>query len=197
MPSTISLASTSCPRCSRRPERVISTSSRNCPVTSGPRVVPASAGPRPRVTGNGVARSGTNKWQCKAVLHAAGVTCPPASLSFRPDRRADALPHGRYFVKPAYCDASEGIDGDWSSTGPGATCRGRARIHERFAQPAIVEQFIAERELNVSVLQKAKPSRSWPSLKSISAPSKPAGHASSTTPRSGMRIRLPSTIHRG
>ncbi|HPD47165.1 MAG TPA: ATP-grasp domain-containing protein [Anaerohalosphaeraceae bacterium] len=146
----------------RRPERVIFNLVEELPGDiRAACYVPAICRTHGRaVTGNGTSALllAQNKWQCKAVLHAAGVTCP-AGITVFPGQtvEADALPHGRYFVKPAYCDASEGIDGDSVVDWPGRDlAEAVRRIHERFAQPAIVEQFIAERELNVSVLQKGE-----------------------------------------
>jgi len=112
-----------------------------------------------RVTGNDTAALllAQNKWQAKAVLSAAGVACPGGITVFPGQAAGDALAPGRYLVKPAYCDASEGIDGDSVVDWPGrALAEAVRRVHERFGQPAVVEQFIAERELNVSVLQKGE-----------------------------------------
>lgn len=109
-----------------------------------------------QVTGNGTAALllAQNKWQAKAVLSAAGVTCPGGITIFPGEAASEALGPGRYLVKPAYCDASEGIDADsvvdWPGKGVAAAVR---RVHERFGQPALLEQFIAERELNVSVFE--------------------------------------------
>jgi ribosomal protein S18 acetylase RimI-like enzyme len=60
---------------------------------------------------------------------------------------------GPYIVKPVQTDASEGID-----KASIIQKRGRAlqeavrRIHEQMAQPALIEQYIEGRELNVSVI---------------------------------------------
>jgi D-alanine-D-alanine ligase len=64
------------------------------------------------------------------------------------------LPPGPYIVKPVAADASEGIDSHSivSKAGP-ALDKLIAQIHSQFGQPALVEQFIGKRELNVSVVQ--------------------------------------------
>jgi len=58
-------------------------------------------------------------------------------------------------VKPVFSDASEGIDTKSIVDLPSmALHRAIKRIHEQLNQPAIVEQFIPSRELNVSALQR-------------------------------------------
>ncbi len=109
-----------------------------------------------QVTGSGTPALllAQNKWHAKAVLAAAGVACPAGTTVFPGHTANFELPPGRYLVKPACCDASEGIDSDSVVDWPGPDVQAAIRrVHERFAQPAVVEQFIAERELNVSVLQ--------------------------------------------
>jgi D-alanine-D-alanine ligase len=57
-------------------------------------------------------------------------------------------------VKPVFSDASEGIDVDSIVDFPGkALSKAIKRIHEKFNQPALVEQFIPNRELDVSLFQ--------------------------------------------
>ncbi len=99
-----------------------------------------------------------DKWRSKAVLSAAGVPVPRAVLVDPGQRvsRAD-LPPGPLIVKPVFTDASEGIHAERSIV-PGAgprLARALREIHEKFAQPAIVEQYIDGRELNVSVVERA------------------------------------------
>jgi len=101
-----------------------------------------------------------DKWRTKAVLRAAGLPVPPGVLvpvGARLSRAA--LPGNRgggggpYIVKPLATDASEGIDAHSviPRAGP-ALARAVAEIHRAFHQPALVEQFVGERELNVSVI---------------------------------------------
>jgi len=96
-----------------------------------------------------------NKWQAKAILDAADVPVPDGTVV--PVGRQislKGLTPGKYFVKPVFADASEGIDADSIVDLPGpALHQAIQRIHSRFGQPAIVEQFIPDRELNVSVIQ--------------------------------------------
>ncbi len=97
-----------------------------------------------------------NKWQTKAVLRAHNIPTPNSALI----PRGQPLPQhelqpGRYVVKPPFSDASEGIDADSIVDIPSkAVAPAVARIHERFHQPALVEQFIPHRELNVSVMER-------------------------------------------
>lgn len=96
-----------------------------------------------------------NKVHAKAVLQAAGLPVPPGA-HVEPGLSLDAaaLPPGRYIVKPACTDASEGIEADSviDIPSPHADTLVR-RIHERFGQAAVVERFIPDRELNVSVIE--------------------------------------------
>ncbi|MEI6972801.1 MAG: GNAT family N-acetyltransferase [bacterium] len=96
-----------------------------------------------------------DKWVTKAVLREAGIHTP-AGIAVKPGDSADLsriLP-GKYIVKPASTDASEGIDSRSVVRVPGpAVCRAIARVHKRFCQTAIVEQMISGRELNVSLLE--------------------------------------------
>jgi len=96
-----------------------------------------------------------DKWQSKTLLQAAGLPCPRAVLVEPGHRlqRANLFP-GPYIVKPVCADASEGIDGDsLVATGDKTLLSAIRRVHEQLQQPAIVEQFIEGRELNVSVIR--------------------------------------------
>jgi D-alanine-D-alanine ligase len=101
-----------------------------------------------------------DKWRTKALLQAAGLPCPKAVLvepGCQP--RAVGLFAGPYIVKPVSADASEGIDNASLIAKGGARLKEAvARIHRQLGQPAIIEQFIDGRELNISVLwRKGKP----------------------------------------
>lgn len=96
-----------------------------------------------------------NKWHTKAILKAANIPIPQGTI-VPPGQPMDVrdLPHGKYFVKPVFSDASEGIDEQSVVDVPGPVLeKAVRRIHQRQQQPALVEQFIPNRELNVSVLQ--------------------------------------------
>jgi D-alanine-D-alanine ligase len=97
-----------------------------------------------------------DKWQTKVLLRAAGLRCPQGVVIpvGRPVVRS-ALPRGPYIVKPLRADASEGIDihSVVERAGP-ALARVVGAIHEQFRQPALVEQFVGRRELNVSLLER-------------------------------------------
>lgn len=98
-----------------------------------------------------------DKWQAKAALVAHGVPTPAAAVA-APGQAVPrpALPGGKMIVKPLCVDASEGIDAASVVEGgdPEALARAVERVHSRFHQPALVEQFIGGRELNVSILQR-------------------------------------------
>jgi D-alanine-D-alanine ligase len=96
-----------------------------------------------------------NKWQTKAVLKVSGVPTPvgvivPVGQRICPGR----LSAGKYVVKPVLSDASEGIDIDSIVDLPGrALHKAVGQVHKRFKQPAIVERFIPDRELSVSLFE--------------------------------------------
>ncbi len=107
-------------------------------------------------TGNGTEALtlAQDKHRAKMILASAGLPCP-AGAAVRPGGCVPGdLPEGLYIVKPACCDASEGIGAD--SVVPVPSARAEAlvrRVHEQFGQTAIIEAFIPSRELNVSVIE--------------------------------------------
>ncbi|MBN1974858.1 MAG: ATP-grasp domain-containing protein [Sedimentisphaerales bacterium] len=108
-------------------------------------------------TGNGTEALflSQDKAYAKAILASAGLPCP-AGVSVKPGQSlpADILEEGTYIIKPACCDASEGIEIDSVVTIPSSAADARIKwIHEKFNHAAIVEQFIPSRELNVSVIE--------------------------------------------
>jgi D-alanine-D-alanine ligase len=108
-----------------------------------------------RYTGSGPLALGTalRKDRTKAILRAHGV---PTPAGFVVDAESgalpDALPPFPLIVKPAREDASTGI---WlrSVVHDAAALRARAdEVRARYRQPVLVEQFVAGRELYVSLL---------------------------------------------
>ena len=99
-----------------------------------------------------------NKVQAKALLAGSGLPVPGGTtvapgMAFE----ASSLPAGTYILKPAFCDASEGITAESVVRLPEESTRAEALVaslHRQFAQPVIVEQYIPTRELNVSVIER-------------------------------------------
>jgi len=96
-----------------------------------------------------------DKYRTKAVLRSAGLAVPsgtlvPVGCIFS----GEGLPDGKYIVKPCSTDASDGIDADsvFDLQDPRVQVAVN-RIHERFGTPALVEEFIGNREFNVSVVE--------------------------------------------
>jgi D-alanine-D-alanine ligase-like ATP-grasp enzyme/ribosomal protein S18 acetylase RimI-like enzyme len=139
------------------PERIVFNLVEGLPA--GPRdanAVPAVCRALGRVcTGNEAVSM--DKWLTKAALSAHGVPTPAGVVVPVGARPAPAdLPPGRLIVKPIRADGSEGIDAASVVPGPGqALLKAIGRIHRDFDQPALVEQFIDGREINVSVIQRA------------------------------------------
>lgn len=112
-----------------------------------------------------------DKSKTKAILKAANLTCPEGTVvPIGAEIPLRELAPGVYIVKPIFSDASEGIDTDSivvietpssdvpyetpdQLPGEEALSKAVERIHVQLKQPAIIEQFIAQRELNVSILQ--------------------------------------------
>lgn len=97
-----------------------------------------------------------DKWQCKALLAAAGIPTPKGVIvpPGQPIPTRDLF-EGPYIVKPVETDASEGIDKASIIPGPGKALRQAVqRIHDQMNQPALIEQFIDGRELNISVISR-------------------------------------------
>lgn len=97
-----------------------------------------------------------DKWECKTLLAAAGLPTPKG-LIVRPGQSVPAkgLFEGPYIVKPVSTDASEGIDKASIVQKRGkALTEAVKRIHDRMSQPALIEQYVEGRELNVSVISR-------------------------------------------
>ncbi len=101
-----------------------------------------------------------NKAQAKSLLSGAHLRCPAGTvIGFGQAVLLDNLEDGSYFVKPAFCDASEGISSNSVVKLPDEHDRALSLIRHlqmEFGQPVIVEQFIPSRELNVSVMQRGR-----------------------------------------
>lgn len=88
----------------------------------------------------------------QALLAARGVPVPRNRVLARGDEPLDGLPLPA-IVKPSREDASHGIASE-SVVHDECALRARARhVIERYAQPAIVEQFVGGREINVGLLE--------------------------------------------
>ena len=96
-----------------------------------------------------------NKWLTKAVLKASGLPCPDGVIvPIGKKIDTSGLNPGKYIVKPAFTDASEGIDTKSVVELPGESLnKAVQRVHKYLKQSALVEQFIPSRELNISLLQ--------------------------------------------
>ncbi|HEU0303087.1 MAG TPA: ATP-grasp domain-containing protein [Gaiellaceae bacterium] len=92
-----------------------------------------------------------HKPHARAMLRSAGVPVPRGSVLERFDASLDGLAYP-VIVKPAREDGSMGIS---SASVAGAEDAARERVRyilEKFAQPAVVEEFVDGREFPVSLL---------------------------------------------
>ena len=96
-----------------------------------------------------------NKWLTKIILLSAGIPVPQGiCIPVGRELAENSLPDGRYIIKPALSDASEGIDSDSVIDLPDAGCSQIIeRIHYRLKQPALVEEYIPAREFNIALMQ--------------------------------------------
>lgn len=94
---------------------------------------------------------------CRAALREAGVPVPRGAVLARPDDPlagpAPPRPGRRWIVKPAREDASHGVALESVVAGEAAARARAAWVIETFRQPALVEEWIDGRELNVSLLE--------------------------------------------
>lgn len=108
-------------------------------------------------TGSGALTLGLclHKKRCKEILRACAVTTPDYVVLAEPrdlqDPVLETLAYP-YFVKLAREDASIGIDERNRVTSRQALCRRAAELMETYRQPVIAEQYIAGREVNVTVM---------------------------------------------
>ncbi len=118
-----------------------------------------------------------NKWLCKHLLRAYGVVVPSGCIvpvGVEPDPAR--LPPGPWFIKPVQADASEGIEPS-SMVALSATAsipEVVRKIHTMFQVPALIEQYIDGREINVSILREGGSVRIMP-LAEIDFGAFPAG----------------------
>jgi len=106
----------------------------------------------------GVLITAQNKFHTKALLSANGISCPAGAVFQAKEKfNPNMLKKGKYIIKPALSDASEGITGDSVVQMPAERDKAKTivrQLQQKFKQPVVVEQFISARELNVSVLEK-------------------------------------------
>lgn len=97
-----------------------------------------------------------DKWVSKANMIAHGLPVPfGVVVPIGGKIPVKQLPAGKVIVKPSSTDASEGIDSASVTDSRNGNLESLVlRVHEQFNQPALVEQFVDGRELNVSVLQR-------------------------------------------
>src|SRR5260370_13664566 len=106
----------------------------------------------------------TDKLATRALLAAEGVPVPPGG---RLDSLGDPGPCGAevldrvpppWILKPAYEDASLGLDGDAVCATREAALARAAELLRRFpGQPLVVERYLPGRELNVSLIAAPRP----------------------------------------
>lgn len=98
----------------------------------------------------------------RAVLADAGVPVPRGFVA-RTVEDADAVPEGgAWIVKPAAQDASHGIDRDSVARGRDAVRARVAALRGRSIGPALIEEYVDGRELNVSILEQGGAPRVLP-----------------------------------
>jgi len=94
-----------------------------------------------------------NKAMSKKVLAWHGIRVP-GFVTYRPGERVTRAPELEFplIIKPLQSDASQGIAQASVVKDRESLAERVAFVHERFAQPAIVEEYVEGRELYVSML---------------------------------------------
>lgn len=96
-----------------------------------------------------------HKHKAKELLAARGISSPPFAVVRTLEELSSVRVPFPAIVKPAREDASCGIDFDSVVHDAAGLEKAVRRVHERFAQPALVEAFIAGREIYVPLLGNA------------------------------------------
>jgi len=103
-------------------------------------------------TGN--KRTSLDKWVTKSILQKHSISCPKGFLVMPgQDYSHIKIGEGKYIVKPASSDGSEGIDSSSVVSSFDELEKAITRIHQEHLQSALVEEYIDGRELNIAVFQ--------------------------------------------
>lgn len=98
-----------------------------------------------------------NKRKSKQILRAAGLPVPPSVLVIQGQPFSLSGLVAPYIIKPVREDGSTGISAK-SVVKTNEEVEERVKlIHENYHQPALIEEFIPGRELNVSIIGSAEP----------------------------------------
>ncbi|QQS34889.1 MAG: ATP-grasp domain-containing protein [Ignavibacteriales bacterium] len=98
-----------------------------------------------------------NKVLAKRILKASGIKTPEFMLVNKPVKRLNHKLKFPIIVKPAYEDASVGIENESIVSNDRQLSRRIEYVHHHFLQPSLIEEFIDGRELNVAVLGDKNP----------------------------------------
>ena len=98
-----------------------------------------------------------DKGKTKSILAHYGVPTPAYRVWSREEPGSASQLRFPLIVKPLWEDASLGIGNDALVSGPDALRRQVEKIHRIHHQPALVEEYIDGRELNVSILGNKDP----------------------------------------
>lgn len=92
-----------------------------------------------------------DKGLSKAVLLAAGLPTPRGRTLMEAQDLAGLEPP--WIIKPQALDASHGIDQDSVTSDPRRALEKARQLRQTYDQPALVEEYVDGRELNVSLLE--------------------------------------------
>lgn len=114
----------------------------------------------------------TDKWMAKAVLRQAGVPVPNGALVRGPDPLLPKDLSYPLFIKPAYEDASIGIDASAVCHDAAQALRRLTYVTEQYGA-ALIEEYIDGREINAAVSD--EDGGRWYPLSEIDMTALPAG----------------------
>ncbi|MEK9158382.1 MAG: ATP-grasp domain-containing protein [Patescibacteria group bacterium] len=98
-----------------------------------------------------------NKRKTKQILRAAGLPTPSSVLTIKGQSFSLSDLNPPYFIKPVREDASTGISSHSVVDTKEEAIERVKFIHETYNQPALIEEFIAGREINVSIIGNLEP----------------------------------------
>jgi len=98
-----------------------------------------------------------DKGKAKSILTDHRIPTPSFALIAPGEKETGISLRYPLIAKPVFEDGSLGIDNDAYATNPRDLRRQVQRIHRLYRQPALVEEYIEGRELNVSIIGNEKP----------------------------------------
>ncbi len=98
-----------------------------------------------------------DKGKTKSLFKAAGIPTPPYQICYPGEENYSIELNYPIIIKPLREDASLGIDNESLVRVENSLKGPIKKIHQNYGQPALLEEYIEGRELNVSIIGNAQP----------------------------------------